>query len=129
METLMSIDWTALKAAIEVPQRFVLTSHVRPDCDALGSELAMAAILRQMGKEVTIVNDSETPTHLEFIDPQAEIKQLGKDISREEVHSGFDGFMVLDTSACCCKVTSATRRSAIKRFNKRWTGWGTLIFS
>lgn len=95
----MSIDWAALKAAIEVPQRFVLTSHVRPDCDALGSELGMAAILRQMGKEVTIVNDSETPTHLKFIDPDQEIKQLGKDISREEILTGFDAFMVLDTSA------------------------------
>jgi len=95
----MSIDWTALKSAIEVPQRFVLTSHVRPDCDALGSELAMADLLRQMGKEVTIVNDSETPQHLEFIDPQREIKQLGKDISAQEIQDGFDAFMVLDTSA------------------------------
>ncbi|MHC2067150.1 DHH family phosphoesterase [Bremerella sp. T1] len=95
----MSIDWAALKAAIDAPQRFVLTSHVRPDCDALGSELGMAAMLRQMGKEVTIVNDSETPQHLEFIDPAGEIKQLGKDISAEEIVSGFDAFMVLDTSA------------------------------
>ncbi|MEW4562501.1 DHH family phosphoesterase [Bremerella sp. JC770] len=95
----MSIDWAALRAAMEVPQRFVLTSHVRPDCDALGSELGMAALLRQMGKEVTIVNDSETPQHLAFIDPEYEIKQLGKDITREEVLSGFDAFMVLDTSA------------------------------
>jgi len=95
----MSIDWAALRAAIEVPQRFVLTSHVRPDCDALGSELGMAALLRQMGKEVTIVNDSETPQHLAFIDPECEIKQLGKDITREEVLNGFDACMVLDTSA------------------------------
>ena len=95
----MSIDWAELQAAIGKPKRFVLTSHVRPDCDALGSELGMAAILRQLGKEAVIVNDSATPTHLEFIDRANEIKQLGKDISREEILSDFDGFMVLDTSA------------------------------
>lgn len=95
----MSIDWTELRTTILEPKRFVLTSHVRPDCDALGSELGMAAMLRQMGKEVVIVNDSETPTHLGFIDRANEIKQLGKDITSDEIVRDFDAFMVLDTSA------------------------------
>lgn len=99
LDNRMSIDWKALRGALEEPQRFVITSHVRPDCDALGSELAMAAILRQLGKEVAIVNDSETPNHLQFIDPDNQIKQLGKDISPEEVLSGFDAVLVVDTSA------------------------------
>ena len=95
----MNIDWTAFRQAIETSQRFVLTSHVRPDCDALGSELGMAALLRQLGKEVVIVNASETPPHLAFIDPKNEIKQLGQDISAEEVIANNDGFLVVDTSA------------------------------
>lgn len=95
----MNIDWTAFRQAIDAPKRFVLTSHVRPDCDALGSELGMAAILRQLGKDVTIVNASETPPHLAFIDPSIEIKQLGQDISAEEILDNYDGFMVVDTSA------------------------------
>ncbi len=95
----MSIDWTAFRQAIETPQRFILTSHVRPDCDALGSELGMAALLRQLGKEVAIVNASETPSHLAFIDPANEIKQLGQDISAEEIVANYDGFLVVDTSA------------------------------
>ncbi|PQO42850.1 DHH family phosphoesterase [Blastopirellula marina] len=95
----MKIDWTAFRQAIEAPQRFVLTSHVRPDCDALGSELGMAALLRQLGKEVVIVNASETPPHLAFIDPATEIKQLGHDITAQEVLANYDGFLVVDTSA------------------------------
>jgi bifunctional oligoribonuclease and PAP phosphatase NrnA len=35
--------------------RFVLTSHARPDGDAVGSVLACSQILRSMGKEVDIV--------------------------------------------------------------------------
>jgi bifunctional oligoribonuclease and PAP phosphatase NrnA len=37
-------------------QRFVLSSHVRPDGDAIGSQLAMAFALWQLGKEVRLVN-------------------------------------------------------------------------
>lgn len=95
----MSIDWNSLRAALDAPRRFVLTSHVRPDCDALGSELAMAAILRQLGKEVLIVNASETPRHLRFMDPQQQIQQLGQTIDRQEVLAQCDAMMIVDTSA------------------------------
>jgi len=95
----MNIDWQAFRKLLEPVERIVLTSHVRPDCDALGSELAMAGLLRQMGKQVVIVNDSETPLHLEFIDPQKEVKQLGTDIKAEEIDENFDAILVLDTSA------------------------------
>ncbi|MFI4875544.1 MAG: bifunctional oligoribonuclease/PAP phosphatase NrnA, partial [Blastopirellula sp. JB062] len=95
----MSIDWKRLAEAIRPHQRFLLTSHVRPDCDALGSELAMAALLRQMGKEATIVNASETPPHLSFIDPTNEVRVIGRDVSAAELTGAFDALMVLDTGA------------------------------
>ncbi len=40
---------------IERRERFVLTSHARPDGDAIGSVLACSQILRQMGKEAQVV--------------------------------------------------------------------------
>ena len=40
--------------------RFVLTTHVNPDGDALGSELALASWLTTRGKDVTIINCSDT---------------------------------------------------------------------
>jgi phosphoesterase RecJ-like protein len=42
-------------------QRFVLSSHVRPDGDAIGSQLAMAYALWQMGKDVRLVNRDAPP--------------------------------------------------------------------
>ena len=56
----MSINWPRFVDLINANQRFLLTSHIRPDCDALGSELGMAAVLEQLGKEVRIVNGQET---------------------------------------------------------------------
>jgi bifunctional oligoribonuclease and PAP phosphatase NrnA len=40
---------------IEQRDRFVLTSHARPDGDAVGSALACGEILRQMNKQVEVV--------------------------------------------------------------------------
>jgi bifunctional oligoribonuclease and PAP phosphatase NrnA len=42
-------------------RRFVLSSHVRPDGDAVGSQLAMAFALGQLGKDVRLVNRDAPP--------------------------------------------------------------------
>lgn len=65
----MSIDWTPLADLIETHDRFLVTSHVRPDGDALGSEVGMAGLLRQKGKDVRVVNVSRTPPRYDFLDP------------------------------------------------------------
>src|SRR3954470_23617584 len=65
----MSIDWTPLADLIETHDRFLVTTHVRPDGDALGSEVGMAGFLRQKGKDVRVVNASLTPPRYDFLDP------------------------------------------------------------
>lgn len=62
------IDWTPLADLIKKHDRFLVTSHVRPDGDALGSEVGMAGLLRQMGKDVRVVNSSRTPPRYDFLD-------------------------------------------------------------
>jgi phosphoesterase RecJ-like protein len=48
-------------------QRFLLTSHARPDGDSIGSQLALAFTLDLLGKQVRIVNADPAPEHyLEF---------------------------------------------------------------
>lgn len=65
----MSIDWTPLADLIETHDRFLVTSHIRPDGDALGSEVGMAGLLRQKGKDVRVVNASRTPPRYDYLDP------------------------------------------------------------
>jgi phosphoesterase RecJ-like protein len=55
---------TEVADAIRSRRRFVLTSHVRPDGDAIGCELAMAYALRHLGKEVRVVNRDPVPMAL-----------------------------------------------------------------
>ncbi|MBF8300253.1 MAG: hypothetical protein HW394_623 [Acidobacteria bacterium] len=49
---------------IRTRQRFVIASHVRPDGDAVGSQLAMAYALRHLGKEVRVVSRDPVPAAL-----------------------------------------------------------------
>ena len=45
-------------------QRFVIAAHLRPDGDAVGSQLAMAYALRHLGKEVRVVSRDPAPPPL-----------------------------------------------------------------
>ncbi len=65
----MSIDWSPLSDLIATRDRFLVTTHVRPDGDALGSEVGMVGLLRQKGKDVRVVNASRTPPRYDFLDP------------------------------------------------------------
>jgi bifunctional oligoribonuclease and PAP phosphatase NrnA len=47
--------------AVRARRRFVLSSHARPDGDAIGSQLAMAYALRALGKEVRVINRDAAP--------------------------------------------------------------------
>lgn len=61
--------WTNILAALETPGSIVITSHVNPDGDALGSELAAAAWLRRRGRTVHIINSDPPGARYQFLDP------------------------------------------------------------
>jgi len=54
----------AIVEAIKSRQRFLVSSHARPDGDAIGSELAMVYALRALGKEARAVNADPAPAPL-----------------------------------------------------------------
>jgi phosphoesterase RecJ-like protein len=94
----MHIDWEPFRQIVKSNRRFVLTSHIRPDADAIGSELGLAALLEERGKNVRIVNPSEVPEHLKFLDPERRVTKIGQGIPAEQVLD-TDVHVVLDTSA------------------------------
>jgi len=73
-------------------QRFAVLSHVRPDGDALGSQLAVALSLKQLGKEVRVWNEDGMLEKYSFL-PRAEL--LTKPPSAPEV---VDVAIALDTA-------------------------------
>ncbi|MFV0442739.1 MAG: DHH family phosphoesterase [Planctomycetaceae bacterium] len=111
------IHWQPLKDVIEANQRFVITSHVRPDADAIGSELGLTAALEALGKTVRIINPSATSRHLLFLDPQNRVRKLGDGVTVESA-CDTDVHMIVDTSArgqldAMCPVLDQTRAKKV----------------
>ncbi|MBY0587351.1 bifunctional oligoribonuclease/PAP phosphatase NrnA [bacterium] len=90
------LSWQKLDELIHASQRVLLTTHVRPDGDALGSELGLAELIAARGKSVEILNSSPTPTRYRFLDPDGSL--FGCIDSADPVPlSDPDLFIVVDT--------------------------------
>src|ERR1700690_2560307 len=94
----MGVNWPRFVEVIRAHQRFLLVSHIRPDCDALGSELGMACILEALGKSVRIVNGQATPPNYKFIDPQRRVQTINVDVQPADLND-IQLLLILDTSA------------------------------
>jgi phosphoesterase RecJ-like protein len=53
--------------AFQRHQSFTLLSHVRPDGDAIGSQIALGFALRAAGKSVRLINEDGLPDNLAFL--------------------------------------------------------------
>ena len=91
------MDSTAVLPYFQSHQRFVLTTHVNPDGDGLGSELALAEWLISQGKQVGIINYSSTPEVYLFLDKQNRIKQFNESRDAATIQEA-DVIVVLDTN-------------------------------
>ena len=88
-------DFSKLKKIIEGHQSFLLSTHVNPDADALGSELAFYLILKKLGKKVKAVNHSATPYNLEFLDEEKVIEKFDETI-HAKIYDDTEVFVLLD---------------------------------
>ncbi len=71
-------------------QRFVIMSHLRPDGDALGCELAMALCLKQLGKDVTVWNEDGMLDKYSFLPHSDLVKQPPAEPQEFEVAIALD---------------------------------------
>ncbi|MFA5793626.1 MAG: bifunctional oligoribonuclease/PAP phosphatase NrnA [Candidatus Brocadiia bacterium] len=75
-------------------KRFLITTHARCDGDALGSELALAQMLRLMKKSASIINTGGTPKELLFMPWVKKVRQFKPGT---KLNSNYDVIIVLDS--------------------------------
>jgi phosphoesterase RecJ-like protein len=90
----MPLDWTPFVDLVKCHRSFLLTAHVRPDGDALGSMLALADALESMGKTVRMTVASSLPPRYDFLDPTRRVKQF---VPPGEEYRDAEAVCVLDT--------------------------------
>jgi bifunctional oligoribonuclease and PAP phosphatase NrnA len=91
----MPIDWTPFIEMVRNHHRFLLMTHVRPDGDALGSELALAAGLRQRGKSVRTAIASNMPPRYRFVDPDG--TKIERFVAPGDAFRNIDAIIIVDT--------------------------------
>ncbi len=74
MTTATELTPAEIADAIRTRERFVIVSHVRPDGDAIGSQLAMTLALRSLGKPVRAVSRDRPPAPMLVFPGVAEIE-------------------------------------------------------
>jgi bifunctional oligoribonuclease and PAP phosphatase NrnA len=85
--------------------RFLITSHLKPDGDSIGSQMALAAALRALGKEVRVLNcDPAQPGLLPF--PGVADIEIG-----DQADGEFDAVIVLE-----CSELARTGVRGLERF-------------
>jgi phosphoesterase RecJ-like protein len=91
--------------AIRARQRFVISSHARPDGDSIGSQLAMAYALKSLGKDVTVVNADPAPGPLMAFPAVSDI------LIAPTVEGEFDAAIIME-----CGDLSRTGVKGLDRF-------------
>lgn len=81
---------TEVLSAIEKHQRFLLTSHARPDGDAVGSVLGASLMLRELGKEVEVVLSDNVPVIYRGLPHADSIRRVS------EVNGRYDAAIILE---------------------------------
>jgi len=93
----MQSEFEACRKIVSQNQRFVLTTHVNPDPDGIGSELALARFLVSKGKEAVILNHSATPSNCAFLDPDKIVLQFDSSQHSQIVLSA-EAIFILDSN-------------------------------
>ncbi len=90
--SLANSTFAEIAAVLREHESFVVLSHVRPDGDALGSQIAMGLALRQLGKKVKVWNEEGLLEKFTFL-PGGELVSLPPDQPED-----FDVVLALDTA-------------------------------
>ena len=123
----MKSSFHEIAGAINRANRIVILSHVRPDCDAIGSQLALLLSLQQLGKEVKAWNEDGLPESYRFLEKSNLIQKPPGE--PEE----FDLAIALDTAS---QQRLGTTLHAIRRADQ-WInidhhasnpGYGDLVY-
>jgi phosphoesterase RecJ-like protein len=69
----MPLDWSPLTDFLRRHDRPLLMTHIRPDADGLGSQLALHDALTALGKKPRVAIASKLPPRYEFLDPARQV--------------------------------------------------------
>lgn len=89
--------WNQVKKAIRQSKRFVITSHIHPDGDALGSELGLYYFLKSLGKQAIILNATKPARNFTFMGKNRVVRVYNDNRDRHLIDQA-DAVFIVDIS-------------------------------
>lgn len=89
-------NWEKIASLINLSGKIFISSHINPDGDAIGSEMAFAGFLYNMNKTCRIINHSSTPELYKFLDPKNIIETLSENSCLQDSPKNDDLVIFLD---------------------------------
>jgi phosphoesterase RecJ-like protein len=83
---------------IQENERFLITTHIRPDGDALGSQIALGRFLQKLGKHVTMMNSDDSPCSLDWMPGIDDVEVFDSSLHQHEAVAKADVVFVVDAN-------------------------------
>lgn len=87
------------RGLVEDRRRLVVTTHLNPDGDAIGSEIGLARFLVALGRDVRIVNQEVTPRNLAYLEEDGPPIEEYDAATHDAALSESDLLVLVDNSA------------------------------
>lgn len=107
MNTTPTPERSRIVEAIRAGRQFLISSHVRPDGDAVGSALAMAYALRALGKDARVVFKDPAPEPLQAFPGVADIELA------ERVDQSADAAIIMECGNLARTGVAGLERSMV----------------
>ena len=79
-------------------ERFFLITHLGPDGDGLGSQIALGRFLEKLGKQVAMINADDPPYNLTWLPGIDDIESFDGSVAQHEALAESDLVIILDTN-------------------------------
>jgi phosphoesterase RecJ-like protein len=95
---------------IAASRTFIITSHIAPDGDAVGCQIAIYSVLKRLGKSVRVISEDGIPDNFAFLEFSGEVEKAdghGADVAIVVDSAGLDRIGgVADVVAACGRVVN-----------------------
>jgi len=106
--------WDELIELIHSHQHFLVATHIHPDGDAVGTQVALGLFLEELGKKTLLVNSDPVPRIYRFLDPEGRVRVYQAERDEPDI-AACDAAIVVDVGSLdrVGRVGKALRRHRI----------------
>jgi bifunctional oligoribonuclease and PAP phosphatase NrnA len=115
-------DIQTLKELLSSPKKIVITTHHKPDADALGSSLALWGFLKKKNHDVTVITPSDYPDFLNWMEGNDEVLIYSK-----ETEPSVEKLVKESEIIFCLDFSAISRLHGIGDFIKQSSAYKVLI--